>query len=701
MPVGLVLAAALAATGGDSAGATSPSGAATPAQPASDTGCQASAGVHPGGHRDGESAGQSTTRYDPACFAASAPTTALDMVGLLPGFVLDTGSSVRGFGGAAGNVLIDGARPATKGDPLDEILKRIPASQVLRIDVIRGGAPGIDMQGKTVIANIVRRDDSGLKLTVQLAGTLAENGQTSGGLRVEGSRRVGPLSFEGSLLIATGIDDGVGDGPRTVRDSTGLIDQGVETGWGRAINYKVTGAVEAPVAGGRLKLDGTVFLNPYDDRLDDAFFGPRGLEIERDHQDTDTYEVGARYERPLTARLSSETFVLQQFGVNNYHEVLGGPTVDELFVLDKSTRESIVRSSLKYQATSTLNFEAGGEGAYNWLRSRTLYQEGGVPIPLPAANVQVTEARGELFATATWRARPGLTVETGIRTEASRIASSGDVVTTRSLFYPKPQLLVSWSPGAADQVRVRFEREVGQLNFDDFTASAATLGGGSVHGGNPNLNPQQDWVAEAAWDHRFWGAAQVTLTGRHYWLRDVEDRVPDPTGSFDTPGNIGAGSKDELALNLNLPTDRLGIAHGVLTATGTWRHSAVRDPTTGQMREISGLHHYDTELHFTQGLPRWKASWGIDVQGAWRETYYRFNEIDTDRLKTWLALHIEYKPRPDWMLRLEFDNATARGFEHIREYFPGPRDLAGDPEIDTRNLHYGRMIHVAVRKVFG
>ncbi len=688
MAIGLVLVAAIAQA--------APSGSPAPA-PAPDTPC--AAGASTGNPAQGQ--GQSTIGYSPACFAASAPTTAFDMVGLLPGFSLDTGSSVRGFGGAAGNVLIDGARPVTKGDPLDEILKRIPASQVLRIDVIRGGAPGVDMQGKTVIANVIRRQDSGLKLTTAISGTFAENGHRSNSLRIEGTKRVGALAFEGSLLLATGIDDGVGDGPRTLRDSNGLIDHAQEYGWGRAINEKVTGAVEAPLAGGTLKLDGTVFLNPYDAYLADGFFGVRGLEREHDHQDTNTYEIGARYERPLTARLSSETFLLQQFGVNNFDEVLVGPTTNQRFTLDKSTRESILRTSLKFQATNTLNLEAGGEGAYNHLRSRTHYEQDGLAVPLPAANVQVAETRGELFATATWRARPTLTLETGIRAEASRIASSGDVASTRSLFYPKPRVVISWSPNAANQVRLRLEREVGQLNFDDFTASAATLGGGTVHGGNPNLNPQQAWVAELAYDHRFWGAAQVTITGRHYWLRDVEDRVPDPTGAFDTPGNIGVGTKDELALNLNLPTDRLGVKHGVLTATGTWRHSSVIDPTTGRMREISGLHHYDSEIHFTQGLPRWKATWGFDVFGAWRETSYRFNEIDTDRLKTWLAFHIEYKPRPDLTLRAEFDNATGRGFEHIREYFPGPRNLNGDPVIDTRDLHYGRLFYIRARKTFG
>ena len=38
------------------------------------------------------------------------------MVMLLPGFVLQEGDDdVRGYAGAAGNVLIDGQRPASKG----------------------------------------------------------------------------------------------------------------------------------------------------------------------------------------------------------------------------------------------------------------------------------------------------------------------------------------------------------------------------------------------------------------------------------------------------------------------------------------------------------------------------------------------------------------------------------------------------------
>jgi hypothetical protein len=53
-------------------------------------------------------------KFDPDFFAAYAPVTALDMVRRIPGFSIDQGEGRRGFGENAGNVLIDGDRPATK-----------------------------------------------------------------------------------------------------------------------------------------------------------------------------------------------------------------------------------------------------------------------------------------------------------------------------------------------------------------------------------------------------------------------------------------------------------------------------------------------------------------------------------------------------------------------------------------------------------
>ena len=302
---------------------------------------------------------------------------------------------------------------------------------------------------------------------------------------------------------------------------------------------------------------------------------------------------------------------------------------------------------------------------------------------LPAANVHVTEDRGEAFATGTWTITPKLTAELGLKVEASRIGSTGDVVSQRDFVFPKPRAALTWSPDAADQWRLRIEREVGQLDFDDFVANSGNISTGDVRAGNPQLTPQQDWVFEGAYERRFWGGGDATVTLRHYAYTDVIDRVPefDSSGDeFDAPGNIGSGRQDELAFALTLPTDRLGLKRGLLTGQTTFRSSRVIDPTTGAPRPISQVHPNDWEAHFTQSIPRLKTTWGFDAYGQFEQVSYRFNEIDTDKLKTYLGLFAEYKPKADLVFRFEVKNATSRGLEHAREVY------AGAPRSDRARL---------------
>src|SRR5687767_9264891 len=70
--------------------------------------------------------------YDAAFFGQFAPSTALDIVRRIPGFSLELGNSdTRGFAGAAGNVVINGARPSSKAESLESTLAKIPASSVV------------------------------------------------------------------------------------------------------------------------------------------------------------------------------------------------------------------------------------------------------------------------------------------------------------------------------------------------------------------------------------------------------------------------------------------------------------------------------------------------------------------------------------------------------------------------------------------
>src|SRR5262249_10141919 len=148
---------------------------------------------------------------------------AYDMVLRVPGFSFDDGSAARGFAGAAGNVLIDGQRPASKTDDLISILRRIPVSQVERIDLIRGGAPGIDMQGKTVVVNVIRGKGQGFHGVAALAAYKPEGIPIDPQIRLEGTWRDGDHTLEASLLLARYHDDSQASGPHDIFSPGGAL----------------------------------------------------------------------------------------------------------------------------------------------------------------------------------------------------------------------------------------------------------------------------------------------------------------------------------------------------------------------------------------------------------------------------------------------------------------------------------------------
>lgn len=102
-----------------------------------------------------DTSGSDTTVFPASHFAAFSPQSALDIVERTPGFVLVEGQDVRGFGAAGANVLIDGARPSFKSGGIEDALRRISASQVERIEVLRN-ANTSEAQGQASVLNVVR-----------------------------------------------------------------------------------------------------------------------------------------------------------------------------------------------------------------------------------------------------------------------------------------------------------------------------------------------------------------------------------------------------------------------------------------------------------------------------------------------------------------------------------------------------------------
>ena len=167
--------------------------------------------------------------YPAVFFADSRPNNAFDMLRRVSGFTFEGGENVRGFAGAAGNVLIDGQRPTSKSVRLEDLLSRIPASTVVRIELIRGGATGIDMQGYALVANVIRSTDTVSNLAVSV-GANAYKGPWKGSwigpaAALEWSRRGDMLSLEGAARIEFEVDDQSGEGDVRELDARGILAQ--------------------------------------------------------------------------------------------------------------------------------------------------------------------------------------------------------------------------------------------------------------------------------------------------------------------------------------------------------------------------------------------------------------------------------------------------------------------------------------------
>jgi outer membrane receptor protein involved in Fe transport len=645
--------------------------------------------------------------YPASFFAGQNVNNANDMLGRIPGFSLDTGSGVRGFEGAAGNVLINGQRPATKTDDLGTILTRITTPQVERIDIVRGGAPGVDMMGKSVIANVILKKGSGWRGVIAESNYVTQDGRAFANFRSSLSGSIGPRSWELGATAGAGPDDAMLTGASLLTHADGApAQQALLSTHGLDLNGTLTGAFETPLLGGRLRINGRLAQEKFKEPETDRIVSPTpDLQDFGFVQRTTDTEVGGRFSRPFGAATDLEVVALRTTrhrDVDSSSDEAGSSTD---FFNRAISGERILRGVLKHRFGERISIEAGAENADNTLDSRTRLTQNAAALALPAANVQVEENRTEAFAKLTWRPVDAVTLDGAVRYEYSDISSKGDVALSKTLQFAKPRIALTWQALRQTQVRLRYEREVGQLDFSDFVASSNLTGVG-ITAGNPDLNPQQAWTSEAAVEQQVWRGATVTITARHQTLTDVVDRGPvfAPGGVvFDRPTNIGSGTEDDLIVDYTLPTDRWGWKGGLFKGNLTRRWSAVTDPTTGEKRRISGEHPDDWSLSFSQDITRYNLFIGVDLYGGFRRDYYRFNLIETVKLQTYVRPYAEWKPTPAWALRWEMPLATAPDvrFRDTLQFFPGPRNLGGRPDVLDRHFHFPRGFYFRILRNFG
>lgn len=643
-----------------------------------------------------------SSSYPAAFFIQQGAVTALDMIQSLPGFAFRDTDGSRGYSGAAGNVLIDGRRPSSKTTQLRSLLRQIPVNLVERVELIRAGTPGVDMQGLPLIANVVRRKGASSTLALESLLKAYTNGDLGPTLRAEGSRREGERFIEYAAEVRRERpDEEAGDGPISRRTGDGsLLRSGryVADYWTE--RAQASGNLEQGLASGTLRVNASVAYRNDVDRDITTQTDMAGLEAREtvdEGRRVRTLGLGVDYDGQLGPTTSFQVLALQSLEWEDDRSQRDAAGSRQVSDEGAQAGESILRGTWRWQRSAAATVEAGAESAFNFLDARSALTRDSVSVALPAANVRVSELRGEAFATLVWQATATLSLDLGLRAETSRIETRGDVSNRNDFSFLKPRAQATWAVRDGTRLRLGVEREVGQLDFDDF-AAGSEFANDTVNAGNPDLEPERAWVHELALEQDLPASGSLTLGYKRYDLEKVLDFVL--VQGFAAPGNIGSGTRGELAATVSLPLKRGETDLGRFTITGTWRHSSVTDPLTGQARGISGEKPFEGDVTYTRDFPHLKGTFGLRGELTSRETQYRIDQVISERRGDLWRAYWDWRAGPRWLFRAQVENMAARDLRRDRVIYDGLRSSGSVAGRENRSARFDPFLTLRVRRTF-
>jgi hypothetical protein len=669
-----------------------------------------------------------TTVYDAAFFAQYAPRTALDIAQRVPGFTLELGATqtnqgsvdVRGFAGTAGNVVINGTRPSTKAETLDVTLARIPAQQVVRVELGPGDLYGSDYAGKSQVLNVVLSQQSGIDGNVTASAKRWFTGSVN-------------TDIQGSALIRRGAS--------TINLSAGTgRNRQPEEGTDNLFN-PITGELiehrrkhntffnKDPFLSAAWTLergsDKAIRLNArWQPSSFDLFQSNRVTPANAPVHDDNliqTYrdpllELGGDVTRPLAG--GAIKFVAlatrrKRHDVDRYIQHNGlledNATVDGGFEQTVRARrnETIGRVSWTRSNLLGFSFEAGAEAAYNTLNDNVdLFEvdENGqkVPIDLPIAHATVKEKRGEVYVNVGKTLSPSLRIAGGVNYEFSNLTVGGDASADRTLKFPKPNLTLDWKPGGGWHTQFSVRRTVAQLNFYDFISSA-DFSNKRLTGSNADLQPQRAWEFRASVDRPLLGDGLLKFDLGYDLVSLLQDQIlifDDKGNAFSGPGNLGTGKRSFATLTLDAP---LGNVWKGLRAKfdGTLQRTRVDDPITHKPRDWSDFWpkwQWDLTVRRDAGA----SSYGFKLFDSRRYTLFRTDEFDANFNKgTYMTAFVEYRPVARTTINFSVDNLLSTHVGRERLIF-FPNRAQGDVaihEVRERNRHPA--FQITLKRSFG
>ena len=652
--------------------------------------------------------------YEPAYFERFAPRTALDMIEQIPGFQVQGGggggggNGARGLGQANQNVLVNGERLSSKSDSAQDQLRRIPASDVVRIDIVDGTS--LDVTGLSgQVANVIV-DLEGIAGTFSWKlrhRDLAAGLEWFGG-EISVAGQTGPLNFTvaldnpnnrfGSAGLNT-ILDGAGQ-LLEIEESTALgeFDKPTITA---NLGYDFGNDVSATL---NLSYAYSIFRRGTDEAISGPAIDPSFRTI-RNRENGFEYEISGDLTFPLGAG-SLKLIGVERFDSEDFSqtaiETFTNPaiaTVGDRFTRDDGIGERISRAEYDFPLWGA-TWQLAGEAAFNRLdRVSGLFEieDGGefVELDFPEGTGGVTEDRFDFSASFSKTITPRLSFQANAGYEFSTIKQTGSAANDRSFARPKGSASLAWNNGAGLDITLTGERSVGQLSFGDFLARV-NVDDENANAGNNELEPAQTWEAQLEINKSLgaWGSTSLIFEQR--WIEDFIDLIPLDDGT-EAEGNIPSARRTEIEWASTFKLDPIGARGVQLDLRLEYEAGEVRDPLTGDLRDFSGGRSREADFELRHDIPGTDIAYGTALNYVLRRSRIRTEEIsETQDGPTFLRAYIEHKDLFGLNTRATLGNLAGGRDTLERTVYDGRRNVAPVLFTEDRDRKIGLIFRLDV-----
>ena len=653
-------------------------------------------------------------------FNKFTPRTALDMVRQIPGFQIQEGSSKRGLGQGGANILINGERISSKTSAND-FLSRINAKDVKRIELLDGAK--LDIPG----------------LSGQVVNVIASSGEISG-------------TWNWSPYFRKNLQSGILNG------SIGLSGKKNNLDWqinfrNFALRFGNWGPEERRLTDGTLfeirdekltfirddpRLSVNIGYKPKQDHLfnlsaeysqPNTFFSEiskhqaisaRGDNDEQHFfrgQDSKKFKISADYEFPFGPESWNGKLKLISLYDDRHtpsKSVFDTYRAGELiaktnFFAGRDTLEAIGRAEYSWKDAQNRDWQWALEGAFNVLDGSSKLEVLDIntgqfnEIPLAGGTAKVEEKRAETNITHSRKLTDKWSLQTSLGVEYSEISQTGANGLTREFVRPKGYLSSSYQLDASTNLRVRIEREVGQLNFSDFLSSVSLRDNLNTTG-NIDLVPEQIWAGQLEWDRQFKDGHTLRIKLYADLIDDLVDRIPIGTDG-DAVGNIDSAQRYGIDINASLKGDQWGYKGTRLDLVLDLADSKLDDPLTGQSRQLNRNKEWFWSVKFRHDIDNTNWAYGGEIEHYSKSNIYRLNTISSPsgpELSDIPTTEIFIENKNMWGLKVNLSLTNILGAKDIfhRQIFTNRRDIGVLDIEENYQRDYGQTLKLSISGEF-